>query len=51
MTPDEIAQLMLGVGALFLVYQLFVRMMRCNYCGAINTHEPHCPYANTGMKG
>lgn len=43
--------LMLGMALLFVVYQYALRQITCQYCGAINTHEPHCPYADSGLTG
>jgi hypothetical protein len=48
---DRAAMFMFGMAVLFLVYQFALRMIRCRYCGGVGTHEPHCPYANSGLTG
>jgi hypothetical protein len=33
------------------IFQGFVNRLRCRYCGRVNTHEDHCPYAGSGLHG
>ena len=34
---------------LYLMREAWKSVNRCAYCGAVNAHEEHCPYAGSGL--
>lgn len=45
------AMLIFGMAVMWLVYQFALRACKCRYCGKVNDHEPHCPFAGSGLTG